>query len=228
MGYFRKLIRVKGGFTLIELLVVVAIIAILAAILLPALQKARERARTAVCQNNLKQIGLAFSMYLHDYDGFYPWPYYSYGVWYGVLAPYLSLRFDGSQWHDDKGIYLCPSDRFPGPENPGGVYSAYRPIQYSYGYNYIKFAYGSEGTNESRVTAPAKTILIADNGNGDDGAGRSRELIWPFGDPYKVSIRHNGGSNWLSSGYTVRWESFDNLTRNITWANGENNYVKWW
>jgi prepilin-type N-terminal cleavage/methylation domain-containing protein len=69
--------KARVGFTLIELLVVIAIIAILAAMLLPALQKAREEANNAVSINNLHQIGLAYYMYVQDYNGYFPL-----GDWY--------------------------------------------------------------------------------------------------------------------------------------------------
>src|SRR4028119_1740562 len=91
----------RKGFTLIELLVVIAIIAILAAILFPVFARARESARRASCQSNLKQIGLGVMQYAQDYDEQYPMAAYDnfQGGWPLTTQPYLkSLQ-----------VFRCPS-----------------------------------------------------------------------------------------------------------------------
>jgi len=100
----------RRGFTLIELLVVVAIISILAALLLPALNGARENSRIAVCSSNLKQLGYAFAMYVQDNDGYMPqsgWCYpQSFSPGTGQQIPhYINPRYTAmSPW-----VMKCPS-----------------------------------------------------------------------------------------------------------------------
>ena len=76
----------QRGFTLIELLVVIAIIAILAAILFPVFAQAREKARQSACLSNQKQIGVALSLYIQDYDEMTP-SAQTYGRWWTLDAP---------------------------------------------------------------------------------------------------------------------------------------------
>lgn len=106
----------RWSFTLIELLIVIAIIAILAAMLLPALNQARERARAISCLNNLKSLGNACSMYVSDFD-FYPWN--GSGIkpsWTHALAPYCGIKLNSLNMFDtDQSVPLlkCPSDTEP-------------------------------------------------------------------------------------------------------------------
>jgi prepilin-type N-terminal cleavage/methylation domain-containing protein/prepilin-type processing-associated H-X9-DG protein len=99
----------KRGFTLIELLVVIAIIAILAAILLPALARARESARRASCQSNLKQFGVIYKMYAGENDGEFPpdMRYHPGGL--GGMFGFAGGEMYPDYWNDIS-IAVCPSD----------------------------------------------------------------------------------------------------------------------
>ena len=112
----------KSGFTLIELLVVIAIIALLAAILFPVFARARENARRASCQSNMKQMALGALQYIQDYDSRYPGHNFGLGPQATPAAKWVCNEDDADQysyWFDaiypyvkSVQLFACPSEGY--------------------------------------------------------------------------------------------------------------------
>ncbi|MHC4628075.1 MAG: prepilin-type N-terminal cleavage/methylation domain-containing protein [Planctomycetota bacterium] len=137
--------RRAKGFTLIELLVVIASIALLLGILVPTLQRARNRARAVVCQSNLHQWSLVFSMYDKDYEGRFCAGCREYKTndqrhWAMALRPY---------YYHDRQITLCPSAIKPYDEGGKIPYGAWRgPDDFLFSYGLNGWVYNAKESNE--------------------------------------------------------------------------------
>ena len=156
VNYSSDVRRVKHCFTLIELLVVIAIIAILAAILLPALNSARERGRSASCINNLKQFGTASFTYVDSYDYYPPWGgSSSNGVLYNGFNTWGALFVN--VYNMPKEILYCPS------LSDTNQYSSFGEIGYGMNWRYVNGSEYLGGTKNQYY--PAKHPLIKNPSN---------------------------------------------------------------
>jgi len=219
----------RRGFTLIELLVVIAIIAILAAILFPVFAKAREKARQASCQSNLKQLALGVLMYVQDYDERVPvcswppcwnWSSNRGSWWWSQIYPYVK----------NNQLYACPSCDFdagvhcrPGsnPTCPGHLGIDIPQINYGFNEGMI---YPGQPTAISRMQRPAELLMLADsrctvvyrisNQGLIERVAFCNNFVCSCGQPdlgfpetpyHPSRTRHNDGSNIAFADGHVKW-----------------------
>ncbi len=235
----------KKGFTLIELLVVIAIIAILAAILFPVFARARENARRASCQSNLKQIALGVFQYTQDYDEKMPLLYANLGTAGGYTDPVAATTGNIDQgwalllqpYLKSAQIYQCPSET--NPLGTTGVTADQAAV--NGGAGYTDYFYNSNVAEASQASfdAVSLTILMGDytagtsvsytNGGCTTNNGGNNQCV--VGDltgapkplatfPSGAAQRHLDGGNFAFADGHVKWFKGQNATTSASVRNG--------
>lgn len=190
----------QKNFTLVELLVVIAIIAILAGLLLPALQSAKERGRSINCISQLKQVATGFISYMDSNHERFP-PYYNNTkTWVMLIEPNVS-----------KKIFYCQS--YLSTVKKNSIYTTVgESMQISYGYNYLYLGTKAERGSDTdinmsaalvQVKQPSSTVLCGDSYNYHDQIGT-----------YKITPRVSSSSGWAD--IHDRHEN----SANIVWVDG--------
>ena len=218
----------NSGFTLIELLVVIAIIAILAGMLLPALSKAKEKAKKTSCFNNLKQIGLAMIMYSDESDGLVARG--NEPFWWQIYIPYLGGSRAVRDQYNRVKVYTCSA--YPNKRQ----LICY--VVNAWEFRNVRDMTGTEISRLqkiSRIQAPSETVYLADNESGAwrpiftvtniIGSDNLNDVWSPSHLPYRTNAnarpnpdrrvaaaRHGLGSNLLYFDGHAGWKNARRIT----------------
>jgi len=213
----------QKGFTLIELLVVIAIIALLMAILMPALQRVKKQAKAVVCKSNLRQIGMGANFYAEEYDFFVPRGASGGKAWYELFMPFLAQRVTDNDYRT-VDVYRCPS--FPDKEQT--VCYVVNGWEFESKTDMV----GKEMLRPSKITEctrRADTIYLADNEDGPwrhiirkVGDGDNKCDVWSrahlpssHSDRRVARARHRDGCNVLLLDWHVGWIAAKDMNVNL-------------
>lgn len=229
--------RRASGFTLIELLVVVVIIVLLATLTFPALQGGLERARTAACLQNLRNLGMAFNMYAADHDGWMP----TGGIQQSSLVPELLTYMGIKSKKKANNAWICPADRKIKERAALIGFSANPNEQYFYSYGFVEAFVPSCSTDptcssiyiltnqfpilSSVINRPRSAVFLSDGGwyriVNNSVTFRHQRVQFRHGRPVALDGMEveTGTGFWSAQGYDTRGE-FRNALANLFFYDG--------